>query len=126
MNRAAIYIRTDNSGNLPPYEEQRETLHAYARDKGYELLAEYSDINATGHLLYHRPGIKQAIENIKDAEEWDVLLVADPRCISDTETALHELVHKFSLYNNRIECPTRSWEEFLTVMKDYRRNMARS
>lgn len=125
MNRAAIYIRTDSSGNLPPYEEQRETLHSYAREKGYELLAEYSDLNATGHLLYHRPSIKQAIENIKDAEEWEVLLVADPRCISDTGTALHEFVHKFSLYNNRIECPTRSWEEFLTAMKDYRRNMAR-
>ncbi len=36
-----------------------------------------------------------------------------------------ELVHKFSLYNNRLECPERGWEEFLEAMKAYRREMSR-
>ncbi|MEJ7871025.1 MAG: hypothetical protein WKF67_02110, partial [Rubrobacteraceae bacterium] len=53
------------------------------------------------------------------------LLVAHPGCVSDNETALYELVHKFYLYNNRLECPTRSWEEFLSAMTVYRRGMAR-
>jgi hypothetical protein len=76
-------------------------------------------------LLYHRPGLKNAINNIKEEEDWEVLLVAHPGCISDTESAVHEFVHKFSLYNNRLECPTRGWEEFLSAMKAYRREMSR-
>ena len=89
------------------------------------MVALYEDLEAPGRLLYHRDGIKEAINNIKEEEDWEVLLVAHPRCISDDETALHELVHKFSLYNNRVECPTRSWEEFLDAMKAYRREMSR-
>ena len=62
------------------------------------MLARYE---ALGVLLYHRPGLKEAINSIKE-EGWELLLVADPRRISETETALHELVHKFSLYNYRV------------------------
>ncbi len=72
---------------------------------GYELVAAYEDLEAPGNLLYHRPGLKAAINNIKELEEWEVLVVADPRCVSDTESALHEFVHKFSLYGNRLESP---------------------
>ena len=50
-------------------------------------------------------------------------MVADPRCVSDTESALHEFVHKLSLYGNRLESPTCSWEDFLADMKSYSRAM---
>src|SRR5918998_6730210 len=123
--RAASYIRTDPEGELPGAEEQRAAISSYAAERGYELVVAYEDLGAPGNLLYHRRGIKAAIDNIKELEEWEVLVVAHPRCVSDTETALHEFVHKFSLYGNRLECPTRTWEEFLYAMKSYRRAMSR-
>ena len=125
VTRAASYIRTDPDGELPEAEEQRAAVAAYAAAKGYELVAAYEDLEAPGNLLYHRPGLKAAINNIKELEDWEVLVVAHPRCVSDTGSALHELVHKFSLYGNRLECPTRAWEEFLSAMKAYRREMSR-
>jgi DNA invertase Pin-like site-specific DNA recombinase len=123
--RAASYIRTDPEGELPSHREQRATNESYAAEKGYELVAAYEDLGAQGTLLYHRPGLKEAINNIKEREDWEVLVVAHPRCISDTESALHELVHKFSLYGNRLEGPTHTWEELLSAMKRYRRAMSR-
>jgi DNA invertase Pin-like site-specific DNA recombinase len=123
--RAASYIRTDPEGELPSEREQRAAIESYAAEKGYDLVAAYEDLGAPGNLLYHRPGIKAAINNIKELEDWEVLVVAHPRCISDTESALHELVHKFSLYGNRLEGPTRTWEELLSAMKSYRRGMSR-
>lgn len=125
MARAATYIRTDPEGKLPLAEEQREALEAYAEREGYEVVARYEDLDAPGLLLYHRPGLKAAINNIKEEEDWEVLLVAHPRCVSDTESAVHEFVHKLSLYNNRLESPVRSWDEFLAAMKAYRREMSR-
>ena len=123
--RAASYIRTDPEGELPTREEQRAAIEAYAAASGHELVAAYEDLEAPGTLLYHRPGLRKAISNIKELEDWEVLVVAHPRCVSDTESALHELVHKFSLYGNRLESPTRTWEEFLSAMKAYRRAMSR-
>ncbi|HLL99261.1 MAG TPA: recombinase family protein [Rubrobacteraceae bacterium] len=125
MTRAAFYIRTDPDGELPEAEEQRAAVAAYAAAKGYELVAAYEDLEAPGNLLYHRPSLKAAINNIKELEDWEVLVVAHPRCVSDSGTAVHELVHKFSLYGNCLECPTCSWEEFLSAMKAYRREMSR-
>jgi DNA invertase Pin-like site-specific DNA recombinase len=125
VTRAATYIRTDPDGELPSAEDQREALEAYAASEGYEILASYEDLKAPGFLLYHRPGLKRAISNIKEEEDWEVLLVAHPRCVSDTESALHELVHKLSLYGNRLESPGRAWEEYLSAMKAYRREMSR-
>ena len=101
-------------------------ISAYAAATGHELVAGYEDLEAPGVLLYYRPGLKAAINNIKELEEWEVLLVAEPACISDTESALHELVHKLSLYGNRLESPARSWEAFLAAMKAYRRAMGRT
>ena len=124
MARAASYIRTDPEGKLPAREEQQTAIDAYAAEKGYELVAAYEDLDAPGTLLYHRPGLKEAINNIKELEEWEILVVAHPRCVSDTESALHEFVHKFSLYGNRLECPARTWEELLSDMKAYRRAMS--
>lgn len=125
MARAASYIRTDPENELPSLEEQRSTIESYAAEHGHELVASYKDLDAPGVLLYHRPGIKEAINNIKEEEDWEVLVVAHPRAISDTESARHELVHKFSLYNNRLECPLKSWDEFLEEMKAYRRAMSK-
>ncbi|WP_166396323.1 recombinase family protein [Rubrobacter marinus] len=125
MSRAAVYIRTDPEGKLPSREEQQATLEGFAARLGHEIVARYEDLDAQGAFLYHRPGLKAAIGNIKEEEDWEVLLVALPRCISETETAVHEFVHKFSLYNNRVESPERGWEEFLADMKAYRREMSR-
>ena len=97
---------------------------AYAAENDHDLVANYEDLDAPGLLLYHRPGLKEAINNIKELEDWEVLLVAEPRCVSDTESALHEFVHKLSLYGNRLESPARAWEEFLAAMKTYRREMS--
>ena len=124
MSRAAYYIRTDPEGELPSQEEQRVHIEAYAATNGHEIVAHYEDLSAPGTLLYHRPGIKAAINNIKEEEDWEVLIVADPRAISDTASARHEFVHKFSLYNNRVECPIRDWEDLLSDMKAYRRAMS--
>ena len=101
-------------------------ISAYATASAHELITRYEDLEAPGLLLYYRPGLKAAINNIKELEEWEVLLVAEPACISDTESALHEFVHKLSLYGNRLESPTRSWEDFLADMKSYRRAMGRT
>ncbi|CAA9461467.1 MAG: Site-specific recombinases, DNA invertase Pin homologs [uncultured Rubrobacteraceae bacterium] len=98
---------------------------AYAAEKGHDLVAHYEDLDAPGHLLYHRPGLKEAINNIKELEDWEVLVVAEPRCISETDSALHEFVHKLSLYGNRLETPARSWEDLLAGMRSYRRAMSR-
>jgi DNA invertase Pin-like site-specific DNA recombinase len=124
VSRAASYIRTDPEGELPSQEEQSAAIEAYAATNGHEIVARYEDLDAPGTLLYHRPGIKAAINNIKEEEDWEVLIVADPRTISDTASARHEFVHKFSLYNNRVECPIRDWEDLLSDMKAYRRAMS--
>ena len=125
MSRAASYIRTDPEGDLPSLEEQRSSIEAHAATNGHEIIAFYEDLEAPGTLLYHRPGIKAAINNIKEEEDWEVLIVVDPRAISDTASARHEFVHKFSLYNNRVESPVLSWEDLLNEMKAYRRAMSR-
>lgn len=125
MVLAATYIRTDPEGTLPAAEEQRSLLEDYAAGRGYEIVARYEDLDAPGKLLYHKPGLKQAIENIKESEDWETLLVAEPRCVSDDESALNELVHKFSLYGNTLESPERGWEEFLAAMRSYRRAQSR-
>jgi DNA invertase Pin-like site-specific DNA recombinase len=121
MTHAATYIRTDPEGELPTAEEQRRLVDSYAAERGYEIVARYEDAEAPGKLLYHKPGLKQAIDNIKEAEDWETLIVAEPRCVSDDDSALHELVHKFSLYGNTLESPTRGWEDFLAAMQKYRR-----
>ncbi len=97
---------------------------AYAAENGHDLVAHYKDLDAPGRLLYHRPGLKQAINNIKELEDWEVLVVAQPGCVSDTDSAVHEFVHKLSLYGNRLESPARPWEDFLAGMRSYRRAMA--
>ncbi|HEX6711137.1 MAG TPA: recombinase family protein [Rubrobacter sp.] len=124
MALAASYIRTEPEGGLPTRDEQMAAILAYAAEKGHSLVAHYEDLEAPGILLYHRPGLKGAINNIKELEDWEVLLVAEPRCVSDTESALHEFVHKLSLYGNRLESPARPWEEFLASMRSYRREMS--
>jgi DNA invertase Pin-like site-specific DNA recombinase len=123
---AASYIRTDPEGALPTAEEQTATISAHAAAAGHELVARYEDLDAPGLLLYYRPGLKEAINNIKELEDWEVLLIADPRCVSETESAVHEFVHKLSLYGNRLESPAHPWEDFLADMKSYRREMGRT
>jgi DNA invertase Pin-like site-specific DNA recombinase len=123
---AASYIRTDPEGALPTEEEQKAAISAYAAASGHEIVARYEDLDAPGLLLYYRPGLKEAINNIKEIEDWEVLLIAEPACVSDTESALHEFVHKLSLYGNRLESPARPWEDFLADMKSYRRAMGPS
>ena len=125
MARAALYIRTNPTGELPAREAQRTAGLAYAAEHGLQVVAEYQDLGATGHLLYHKPGLRAAINNIKEEEDWEVLIIADPCCVSDDASALHELVHKFSLYGNRLEGPGHEWEGLLLRMKAYRREMSR-
>jgi len=122
---AASYIRTEPEGTLPTKDEQMAAILAYAAEHGHDLVAHYEDLDAPGLLLYHRPGLKGAINNIKELEDWEVLVVAQPRCVSDTDSALHEFVHKLSLYGNRLESPARRWEDFLAQMRSYRRAMSR-
>jgi DNA invertase Pin-like site-specific DNA recombinase len=122
---AASYIRTESEGVLPTEDEQMASIVAYAADNGHDLVAHYKDLDAPGLLLYHRPGLKEAINNIKEMEEWEVLIVAEPRCVSNTDSALHEFVHKLSLYGNRLESPARPWEDFLADMRLYRLAMSR-
>jgi len=122
--RAALYIRTDPSGTPPSSEEQRTACEAFVLENGHEIVARYEDLGAPGTLLYHKPGLKEAIKNIKEEEDWEVLVVARPDRISEDASAVHELVHKFSLYGNSLESPERSWGEFLADMKAYRRSMA--
>ena len=121
MALAAIYIRTDPEGELPSAYEQRSIAEEYAAGQGHEIVARYEDLEASGKLLYHKPSLKDAIANIKEKEDWETLIVADPRCVSDDESAVNELVHKFSLYGNALESPARSWEESLAIMRSYRR-----
>lgn len=125
MALAAAYIRTDPEGELPGAEEQRGAIAAYAAERGHDLVTAYEDPEAPGKLLYHKPALKAAIDNIKEHEDWEVLIVAEPRVVSDNESALHELVHKLFLYKNRLESPARSWEELFEAMQSYRREMSR-
>jgi DNA invertase Pin-like site-specific DNA recombinase len=122
---AASYIRTEPDGGLPTKDEQTAAILAHAAERGHDIVANYEDLDAPGILLYHRPGLKEAINNIKELEDWEVLVVAEPRCISETDSALHEFVHKLSLYGNRLESPACSWEDLLAGMRSYRRAMSR-
>jgi hypothetical protein len=70
VSLAASYIRTESEGGLPTADEQMATIVAYAAENGHDLVAHYKDLDAPGHLLYHRPGLKQAINNIKELEDW--------------------------------------------------------
>lgn len=124
MGAAAFYIRTNTGEGLPSHEEQLRAIEGHASANGYEVVARYEDLEAPGEFLYHKPSLREAINNIKELEEWEVLIAADPRCFSETESALHELAHKFSLYGNRLECPNRGWEEFEAGMRLYRREMS--
>jgi DNA invertase Pin-like site-specific DNA recombinase len=126
VSLAASYIRTDPDDALPTEEGQKAAISAYAAAAGHEIVARYEDLEAPGLLLYNRPGLKAVINNIKELEDWEVLLIAEPACVSDTESALHEFVHKLSLYGNRLESPARSWDDFLADMKSYRRAMGRT
>ncbi len=125
MSRAALYIRTNPGSELPSQWEQAALCEAFAAENGHRIVARYEDLDAPGTLLYHKPALKEAISNIKEKEDWETLIVARPGCISDDESALHEFVHKLSLYGNRLESPGRPWEECLAAMKAYRRAMAR-
>ncbi|MEJ7843228.1 MAG: recombinase family protein [Rubrobacter sp.] len=125
VERAANYVRTDPESEFPVREKQRTAVEAYAAAKDYQLVAHYEDLEVPEALLHHKPALKEAIENTKEEEDWEVLIVAHPRCISDDEMALNELVHKFSLYGNRVECPARSREEMHEAMSFYRREMVR-
>lgn len=122
VTSAASYIRTDSS--LPTREEQLAAVERLAARKGFEIVARYEDLEAPGEFLYHKPALREAINNIQELEEWQVLLAADPRCFSETPSARHELIHKFSLYGNRLECPEKDWESFEAGMKSYRREMS--
>jgi DNA invertase Pin-like site-specific DNA recombinase len=124
VSAAAFYIRTNSGEGLPPREEQLRAVENYAASKGYTVVFRYEDTEAPGKLLYHKPRLKEAIDNIKEREEWEVLVAADERCFSVTDSARHELAHKFSLYGNRLECPDKSWDEFEAGMKFYRREMS--
>ena len=84
--QAATYIRTDPEGELPSAQEQREALEAYAAKEGYEIVTSYEDLEASGFLVYHRPGLRRAIANIKEAEAWEVVLVVHCRCVSESES----------------------------------------
>ena len=97
---------------------------AYAAENGHDLVAHYKDLDAPGHLLYHRPGLKDAISNVKELEDWEVLVVAQPGCVSDPHSAVHEFVQNLSLYGNRLGSPARPWDDFLADMRSYRRAMA--
>ena len=124
VSRAASYIRTDTDGELPTRDEQQSAIRAYAALTGHALVAAYEGLGAPGVLREHRRGRKEAINNVKELEDGEVVIDAHPRCISDTDSALHEFVHKFSLYGNRLESPARTWDEFLAAMKAYRREMS--
>ena len=69
VSRAASYIRTDTDGELLTKEEQQIAIRAYAASAGHELVAAYEDLGAPGVLLYHRPGLKEAINNVKELED---------------------------------------------------------
>ncbi|MGI8651154.1 MAG: recombinase family protein [Rubrobacter sp.] len=129
MIRAAIYIRTDpedasSARSLPNRDEQLSAVQSYAEDRGYKVVARYEDADAPGDFLYHKPALREAIKNVKELEEWKVLIAADPRCFSETASARHELVHKFALYGNQLECPNKNWDELEREMRSYRREMA--
>ncbi|WP_162924463.1 recombinase family protein [Rubrobacter indicoceani] len=127
MTRAATYIRTAPNGSnssLPDRDRQLASVIGYAARCGYEVVASYEDRGAPGEFLYHKPALKEAIRNVKELEDWAVLVACDPRCLSETASARHELVHKFALYGNRIECPEKGWEELEAEMRLYRREMA--
>lgn len=124
METAAFYIRTNSREDLPLREEQLRAVEHLAEENGYEVVVRYEDVEAPGGFLYHKPQLKEAIDNIKEREEWSVLIAAEERCFSETSSARHELAHKFSLYGNRLECPDQSWEEFEAGMKSYRREMS--
>lgn len=124
LESAAFYIRTNEGDGLAYREEQLHTVEEYAHENDYEVVAVYEDIEAPGKLLFHKPNLKAAIGNIKEREEWSVLIAAEERCFSETESARHELAHKFSLYGNRLECPGKSWDDFEADMKSYRREMS--
>jgi hypothetical protein len=44
-------------------------LAAEAREKGYEVVSCYEELEALSPLLYHRPGLEKAINNIKEEED---------------------------------------------------------
>lgn len=75
--RYAIYMRVAH-GEPEGYDtlvKQRDTLTAYAKDKGVEVVKQYWDIGVSAHDM-SRPGLQELIADYA-AGKFDRVLVVD-------------------------------------------------
>jgi site-specific DNA recombinase len=78
MTRAALYARvsSDLQEKEHTIESQLEALRRYARDKGYEVVAEYVDEGYSGATL-QRPGLDQVRDALRSGK-FEVVLFHSP------------------------------------------------
>jgi site-specific DNA recombinase len=102
--RAASYGRySSDLQNPKSAAEQHKLLRRYAEQKGYKIVAEYSDEEKTGKTMFHRTGL---IDLMRAAmrREFDVVLVEQLDRLSRDQEDMHGIAKR--LKHNHIVIDT--------------------
>lgn len=78
-NNAALYLRLsrdeDTKKESNSITNQRAILTEYAKNQGFDIVAEYIDDGVSG-ANFHRPGFKKMLEDAKD-KRFQIIIVKD-------------------------------------------------
>ena len=86
---AAAYYRVATSRQT--IASQPYGVHDYAKEHGYELVAEYADEGYSGSLP-HRPGLDQLLDAARaPGRSWHILICTDGGRLADTASLAHAL-----------------------------------
>jgi site-specific DNA recombinase len=75
--RAALYLRSSKDRSDVSIDAQRRDLQKLAADRGYTIVAEYSDVVESGKDE-HRPGFQRIITDMRaPGRPWSIILLLD-------------------------------------------------
>src|SRR4051812_2393427 len=76
--RAARYMRMSTDHQQFSIDNQSDTIDAYAKEAGYEIVATYVDPGRSGLSLSNRPGLMRLLSEVEDrTARFEVVLVYD-------------------------------------------------
>ncbi len=79
LEQAVIYCRSSKDRAEVGLDIQRKELKVYAKNKGYAIVAEFSDMEISGSLdETARPGLRNMLTALRDpAHRWSTILALD-------------------------------------------------